>query len=316
MTPGITFAVFQTVIILPFCAGFLLRQRIADPQQFTRRLLRINIILLEPLIVVWCVWGLELSGTLLLLPFFGLLLVLCGLCAGIMAAPLLDLAEKRRSTFLISASLGNHGFTMGGILCYLFLGEQGLGLSVILVLYFIPYVYGCIFPYAKAAASAGQHEQKSIFREYILDARNMPLVALAATVVLHVLGIRRPAIAVPVDLLLALSIALYYLTLGINFISGNLRGLLREHLCLAGIKFLVVPLVTAGILFVVPCDQSVKAVILLQACMPAAVYSVVTAVLFELDAPFASSLFVVNTAFFLGVVLPLLFFVKGLIPGV
>jgi len=315
MTPGLTIAVFQAVIILPFYAGFLLRQRIADPQRFTRRLLRINIVCLEPLIVVWCVWGLNLSGIVLLLPCFGLLLVLCGLCAGIIAAPLLGLAEKRRSTFLISASLGNHGFTMGGFLCYLFLGEHGLGLSVILVLYFIPYVYGFIFPYAKSAACMGQPEQKSIFGEYILDARNMPLVALAAAVGLKALGIRRPVVLVPVDLLLALSIALYYLTLGINFISGNLRGLFREHLCLAGIKFLIVPLVAAGILFMVPCDQFLKSVILLQACMPAAIYSVVTAVLFDLDAPFASNLFVVNTGVFIVVVLPLLFFLKGILFG-
>ena len=302
MSPGVAFAVFQTVIIGPFFAGIVLRRRVAEPERFTRRLLRANITLIEPLIVVWCVWGLAFSRAVALMPAAGLCLAVCGLAVGIAAMPWLGFQKKQRATFLLSATLSNHGFTMGGFLCYLFFGEQGLGLSVIMVLYFIPYLYGFVFPCMQAVTRAPQ--RTSALRDYILDARNMPLVALAAAALLQGMGIERPAIALPVDALLALSIALYYLTVGMNFVATGFRGLLRPHLCLAAIKFAVVPLCAAGILGFVPIAQNMKAVILLQSCMPAAVYSVVTAVLFGLDAGLASSLFVVNTAVFLGLVLP------------
>jgi len=47
--------------------------------------------------------------------------------------------------------------------------------------------------------------------------------------------------------------------------------------------------------------------------MPAAVYSVITAVLYDLDAPFASGVFVVNTVAFLAAVLPAIFLFRGLV---
>lgn len=302
MSPGTAFAVFQAVIILPFGIGLALRRRVIDPEKFTRRLLRLNITLIEPLIVIWCVWGLELTRDLFLVPVAGLGLAVCGLVAGIILLSVLGLSKQRAITFLISATLSNHGFTMGGFLCYLFFGEQGLGLSIIMVLYFIPYLYGFVFPILKAITHTQQ--QGNVLRDYILDARNMPLAALVVAALLHGMGIERPAIAFPVNALFVLSIALYYLTVGMNVVATGLSGMLRPHLCLAAIKFIIVPAVATGILSVVPIEQGMKAVILLQSCMPAAVYSVVTSVLFGLDASLASSLFVVNTAVFICGVLP------------
>ncbi|MCX8043321.1 MAG: AEC family transporter [Desulfobacterota bacterium] len=308
MSPVSAFAVFQAVIILPFGAGVMLRRRVADPEQFTRRLLRLNITLIEPLIVIWCVWGLQFSRDLVLMPIAGLGLAVCGLIAGIIILPLLKLPKQRAITFLVSATLSNHGFTMGGFLCYLFFGERGLGLSIIMVLYFIPYLYGFVFPSLKAITRTRQ--QGSVLRDYILDTRNMPLAALAVAALLQGMDIERPTVAFPVDAFLALSIALYYLTVGMNVVAPGFRLLLRQHLVLAAIKFIAVPAAAAGLLNIISIEQNMKAVILLQSCMPSAVYSVVTAVLFGLDARFASSLFVVNTAVFLCAVLPVVWVIS------
>ena len=62
------------------------------------------------------------------------------------------------------------------------------------------------------------------------------------------------------------------------------------------------------ILSLLPLAPAVKGVIQLQAIMPAAIYSVVTAVLFDQDSKLASSLFICNTVVFLVAVLPALFF--------
>lgn len=308
MTPVIAFFVFQIVIIVPFFAGFVLRRRIADPELFTRRLLQLNIILIEPLIVFWCVWGLKLSRSLLLMPIAGLGLAVFGLIGGIIILPLLGLPKQQTITFLMSATLSNHGFTMGGFLCYLFLGEQGLSLSIVMVLYFVPYLYGFIFLILKIVTRVKHHG--GILREYILDTRNMPLAALTFAALVQGIGIERPTVEFPVDILLALSIGLYYLTVGMNVVRTEFRLLLRYHVFLAAIKFIAVPAAVAGVLSIIPIEQSMKAVILLQSYMPSAVYSVVTAVLFRLNVPLASSLFVVNTALFLGVVLPLIWLIR------
>ncbi len=310
MPLSVKFWLFQCTIFLPFITGYLMQDKFADPRQFTRTLVRLNIIGLEPLIIFWCMWQLHLTVELLVLPLAGLFLVLTGLAAGWIFEPALRLHGKKRQTFLVSASLANHGFTMGGFLCYFFLGEKGLALAVLLILYFIPYVYGFIFPTVKAVARTATPRQ---WHTYILDVQNMPLFAMLAAVVLQMFGLKRPEMYVPVDVLLLISIALYYLTLGLNFSRVDIKGLKKEHLCMAAIKFIVVPFSAYTVCSLLQLSPPIKAVIIIQACMPAAVYSVVTAVLFELDAQFASSILVCNTLIFLAIVLPVLFLARVLI---
>ena len=315
MSIYLKFILFQTAIVLPFAAGVLARRSIGAPQHFTRSLIRINIICLEPLIVLWCTWGLVLSPDIMILPVAGFGLIIIGVLAGSCAATVLKLSGKKRQTFLISSSLANHGFTMGGFLCYFFLGEQGLGLSALFVLYFIPYVYCLVFPYAKAG-SRQTISFAGFFKKFVLDIQNLPLFAMAAGLVLNAAGIRRPAIAFPVEALLLASIALYYLSLGISFTRGAIHGIRKELAALSAIKFVIAPGLTFLVLCLLPLAPSVKAVIQLQSFMPTAIYSMVTAILFDLDTELASGLFVCNTFVFLTAVLPLLFLLKEQMFGV
>lgn len=304
------FALFQCAIIIPFISGAAARAWIKRPQDLSRRLVRINIIGIEPLIVLWCTWGLTVSAGLLILPVCGFGLIVLGILSGSLAASTLKLSGKRRKTFLITASLSNHGFTMGGFLCYFFLGELGLGLSVILVLYFIPYVYCLVFPYART--DPGQRISfRGFFKKIVFDINNMPLFAMAAGLLLNATGIKRPAIAFPLDAVLLASIALYYLTLGINLTRIDMRGIRRELAALSLIKFAVVPGAAYAVLNLLPLAPALKAVIQLQAFMPAAIYSMVTAVLFDLDTDLASGLFVCTTIIFLTTVLPVIFIFKA-----
>jgi hypothetical protein len=311
MSETLKFALFQLVILAPFITGYLSRNKFKNPQKTTKVILRTNIIIIEPLIVLWCIWGLKFTSELILLPFAGFFLVVLGLFCGFLFSPFLNIKGIRKQTFLISSSLANHGFTMGGFLCYFFLGEKGLGLSIILVLYFIPYVYGFIFPSAKIASNKILPSTRSL-KNLILDPHNMPLFAMALTIMLRLSGIKRPDINFPIEALLLLSISFYYLSLGINFTSLEIKNLRKEHLSLAAIKFFAVPLTAFFIIGLINPDPTVIAVIMIQAFMPTAVFSVVTSVLFNLDTKMASSLFVLNTVIFLVIILPAMFICRGI----
>jgi predicted permease len=78
-------------------------------------------------------------------------------------------------------------------------------------------------------------------------------------------------------------------------------------------KFIILPAVTFTALYFVELDPVVETVILVQSCMPAAVYSVISSILFDLDAKLTSGLFVVNSLLFLGIVLPVLMMLWGMI---
>jgi predicted permease len=305
---ALTFVIFQFLIIVPFIAGHRMKSLMADPPEVSKKVIRVNLMLLEPPVIFWSIWGLRIRHEMVVLPVAGLCIVIAGFFLGRLSLPLLRLEGTARKTYLISASLANHGFTMGGFICYLFMKETGLALSSIFLIYFMPYTFLAIFSYAQAGP--GKLTLRSA-RDFILSYRNMPLFAALAALSLLAAGIPRPRLDPPVDLLMMLSIVLYYWTLGLGFSMRDGFALTRGQFALAAIKFLLVPAIVFLLLYGLPIGQDIKSVIQIQSFMPAAIYSVVTAILFDLDARLASSLFVVNTVMFIVVVLPVMFALHG-----
>jgi predicted permease len=303
---------FQLCIIIPMAAGIAIRRFFADPQSTAKRIIGVNLVIFEPIIAFWSLWGLTLDRTQMVLPLSGLIISLCGLAIGTVTAHMLKLESKRRATYLISASLANHGATMGGFVCYLLMGEQGLALSFLFVLYFMPYVLLAMFPYAKRAGASGAG---SIIRysDYFLNTRNAPFLGIALAMACKVAGFPRPSLPVPIDLLIVISVSLYYMTLGLTVGVSNLRREVPSLVSLSLIKFMMIPLITMSALSFFDLDPAVKAVITIQSFMPAAVYSVITAVLFDLDTEMASRLFILNTALFMVCVIPLISAFRGCI---
>ncbi len=306
------FVVFQALIAVPFALGAVATRSLVlrDPARTTKKLVTVNLVILEPLVAFWSTWGIELTGDLVFLPVSGVFLVAAGLVFGLLGARVLGLEGRGRATFHISAALANHGFTMGAFLCFLLLGERGLGLASIFLSYFMPLVFLVIFPYARLSSGSKAVGAGGV-GDLVLNVRNMPLYAVAAAVALSASGFSRPPAAFPLDTLVMASIALYYLTLGLTFEVPAFISSLRANAVLAFIKFAAVPAVTLILLASVELDRGVETVILVESFMPAAIYSVVASVLFDLDAALASAMFVTNTVVFLVVVLPAMWCARG-----
>lgn len=295
--------------------GTILKTRAAKDGWLTKRLIRLNLIFIEPCIAFWSIWGLELGWDLMILPLSGLLLALFGLAVGRLALNIIPLEGRSRASFLISSSIANHGFTMGTFICYLFLGERGLGLAFLFLSYFLVYVFTVIFPYADSVSS--EHlGRPGTFWQYLFDFQNMPLFAILLGLSLKSLHLSRPLIFFPMDALMAVSISIYYFSMGMNFTTSDIFASLRQNVMLFMIKFIAVPVAAAGVLALVSLDPAVEGIIRIQSFMPAAIYSVVASVLFDLDTKLSSNLFVINTLAFLILVLPLLFIFKGYIFGI
>lgn len=304
MSPVLRFIAFQSMIILPFAAGFALRKRFASPGTFTKKLVTANLVTIEPVIALWSIWGLHLTAEAALLPAAGVVMVLLGMAGGSLLLPFVRKNRQAKTTFLISSSLANHGFTMGGFICYLLLGERGLGLSFIFISYFMLYLYLVIFPVARFASNSGNEPPP--VREFFISFRNMPLYAIVLAIALTSSGVRRPDVFFPTDALLLLSVAVYYFTLGMNFKTSDIRATVPEAALTTLLKFCLVPLATWGALHLIFLPADIRSVILIQSFMPAAIYSVITSVLFDLDTGLASGIFVTNTLFFILIVVPAL----------
>lgn len=306
------FIIFQVLILAPFVCGYLLKNRIDEPEAVSKKIINANLLTIEPLIALWAVWGLEFKSELVFLPAAGLALVLAGLALGFALLSFTGIKGIRKATLIISTSIANHGYTMGGFLCYFFLGEEGLGLALLFISYFMPYIFIVIFPYAKISSGQDRYRRNPV-RGFFLNFQNMPFYAILTAIFLKIIDIPRPEIHFPLKGLLAISILAYYFSLGINFDLRGLRGIAKENFYLALIKFLIIPAAAVLILSGISLDSSIKTIIIIQSFMPAAIYSVVTAVLFDLDAKLATGLFVINTLVFLLIVLPAMFLWQNLI---
>jgi len=308
MSPEVKFIVFQFLIIVPFMIGAVLRKRFKSPEESGRKIIRVSLIVFLPQVVLWTTWKLPMTLDLLLLPVAGFFIVITGFFIGFPASSFLKLKDLRKKTFLISSSLVNHGFTMGGFICYLFIGEKGLALAMIMLTYFMPYTFLFIFPYA--GFNGAKEKLIPYFFKNLFSLQNMPLFAVIAAFTLQLLNIPRPKIYYPVDILMACGIMLNYFTLGLNFRLSDLAVPLKDHMMIALIKFMIMPIIVMTILSSLNVERDIYNTIAIQSFMPAAVYSVVTAVLYRLDVKEASGLFVVNTLLFTVILLPLLFFFK------
>ncbi len=318
MKNEIKFIILWAVILIPFFTGLRLRSFLQAPQNTAKRLIKINLFFLEPVILFWTIWGLTLHRDIIILPFAGLSTVLIGFIAGKIILRFLKLEGVTADSYLISSILANQGMTLGGLICYLVAGEQGLGLATIYVVYYLPFVFTFIFPFARYSSirhTPGAAERpRRTFREFIsffFNLQNLPLAGIIAALILHGFGIQRPGIWFPLDYFLFTAISIYYLTLGINFETGHITASYKEQGALAISKFIVLPLFTFIILNFIDIDNSVKTVIQVQSFMPAAIYSVISSILFDLDSKLTSGLFVVNSILFLGIVLPAIMMLKG-----
>ncbi len=313
MSLTLKYILYQILIIAPFIGGYFLKNASVDSRRLTKKLINANLICIEPLIVLWSIWGLHLKSDLIFLPVAGFLLVLTGMAIGYQLLPFFpEFNGKSKATFLISSSLANHGFTMGGFICYLFMGETGLGLSFIFILFFMPYLFLVIFPYAKMTSGKKEYRE-NYTKGFFFNLQNMPFYAVIIAFILQRVDIKRPDVNFPISILLMISIAIYYFSLGINFKFEGLKRIGKENAFLACSKFIIMPVIVFIALKFLDIDSSLKAVIFIQSFMPAAIYSVISSILFDLDSKLASGLFVVNTIIFILIVLPVMLLMKDVI---
>ena len=91
-----------------------------------------------------------------------------------------------------------------------------------------------------------------------------------------------------------------------NSFTKDIFTSLHAGIALIFQKFIILPAITIIVLQFIDLPAAVKSVILIESFMPAAVYSVVASIIYDLDSKLASRLFVLNTVFFIIAVLPLM----------
>ncbi len=306
------------LIVASAAGGYLARRLRWCPESHAQRLTFLAMVWVVPFASMLPVWKLRMGWEDAWLPVQAVLLTFILLGLGLIGSRLHGMRPRDAGAYSYAAAHTNMGVTMGGFVCLALFGEKGLALALIYLTLWTMLMFGVFFPMAGAFAGQSVQLRAGSFLRSLVDIRCISLPAILLGLALNVSGVPRPEFVERwhlVDALVIANNAVMFFVIGLTLHLSRLKNYIAECASLSVIKFVISPLVAAGLILLVrqlglQLDPLRINVMMVESAMPTAVFAVVAANLYGLNARLASLLFVVNTMVFLAVVLPVIMLVQ------
>lgn len=301
---GIQVLVGRSVISLPI------------PLDRLRKLLQQTaLFFLNPVAIVGALWVVNIESIrLAALPFNGLFSILAGGALALGAAKLLQLEPRKTGAMYGCGSFTNIG-SIGALICFIFLGEEGFALVPIYKIFEELSYYSMGFPIAKYY-SRSEKTEGTVERIKSLGKDPFILVALSSIVLGGLLnrgGVQRPEfLKTVVSIFVPLGTVLLLTSIGLALKFRRVRDYLKECICISIIKFLLLPVLASSLAYLLGFGDiehglPLKVVIILSS-MPVAFIALIPPSIYDLDLDLANSCWFFTTSL-LAIVLPLLFLI-------
>ncbi|RKY68459.1 MAG: hypothetical protein DRQ02_04270 [Candidatus Latescibacterota bacterium] len=314
------FLIYVSLIYGFLLLGYLAKRRAGLGERVSSTIMKSTIVFLEPVIICSTFWILDLSDLSLLfaVPLTATMLSLSVVLPARFFSGLLGHDSESRGAFLGCAMFSNIGVTLGGFICFLFLGEPGFSVSLLYTAYFIPFLFTIGFlivgRYSPCPLLGWRNNLEDLFTNPI---RIVPMVALFLGLLLDFSGVERPQIVGTVSRnLIYLDVALYTFAIGMTIRVRKIAKYLRDDLSLSVLKFIVSPLIAVSIAYLLGCHRILGGlplkVVFIESCMPVAIFSLVLSRLLDLNQDLANSAWIFTTFAVLPLT-PLIYFVMNLL---
>jgi len=239
---------------------------------------------------------------LLLFPLLGIFNLFLGGGIAIFFAGLTHMNNKDTGSFFCCGFFSNY-VGIGGLLCFLFLGEGGYALVPLYTLFIRIAYYMVGFPVAKYYSIKGNQQNKKAFNFKLIMKDSFVLFALASIFIglsLNASGLERLAIYTSIiSLFVPTSTILLLFSIGLSMKFNKIWKYLNAELLISGIKFLIVPLTMVLIGFLLGFhhinDGLPLKVILILSCGPVAFHSLIPPSQYGLNLDLANSCWVFTT---------------------
>lgn len=309
-----------SLIVVSLLAGYVLRRLRLAGERAAQILMTLVAVFGYSSVDLLAVWGNPPNVTDFWLPVMAAaqigLMCLLGLLAGRWAAR----TRPERGLFSIASAAGNNGFTLGGFIVFLLMGQEGLSRVTMYGLAWTPMTVLLFYPVARHFASEGP--PAPLGRLMLRSALNWRSIGLPITALGLTLGwthVCQPGFVKDwhlVDLLMCAVIAMAYVAIGLRLHVSDILSMRRMLAAVAGMRFVVglgagLALVSLVGLTPWPLSELSRKVFLIEAFVPTAVTMVAVANMFHLLPRQASVLFLVNTLMYLGLVLPFVLWFFG-----
>jgi predicted permease len=315
---------YSLVLILGgLSGGYFLQQAVTQggltlPLEISRLrvlLQKIGLLFFMPISFLGAVWVVSFSDArVAFLPIIGLTVLLSGGVLGMIAAKLMRLRNSQVGVMYCCGSFTNIG-AIGGLVCYLFLGEVGFALVALYKMFEEMSYYLIGFPLARYYGTGEAQEGGVLMR--IWKVLSDPFVAtiLSAFFIglgLNLGGFSRPPFFEKVTMIsVPIGTFLLIFSIGLGMRFSKVRHHSGKCVAISLIKFVAMPVIGCSFALLAGLhhigDGTPFKVVMILSSMPVAFNALVAASLYELDLDLANSLWL-TTTLLLVAVLPLQYF--------
>lgn len=302
-----------TDLLLPLIVGYILQQHQLVSEAAMNKVIRFNVICVYTALSLLSFWVLPLSWSLLLIPFFGFLLVLLPGAIGylLFARHMKNLLD--RGAYIASAMLANLG-TLGGVCAFILYNEEGFAYTQLIGTCQNILLCLIVFPLAqyyhlKHTRTLKKTSRLASLRAMFLSLNQLSLIGMIIGLALNESGIPRPAGLGPIfQSLVHIGAWIAMLPVGFLIDFKQVRAYAKKTQSLVALRFFVTPLIFAELTELLVSDPVARGTLLVLAFCPTAINAVIASKLYQLNVGLAVSSFVITTAAFLLLIFPILFF--------
>jgi len=282
--------------------------------QLRRFLVKLALLFINPIAIVGAIWTIRMNDArMAAFPVLGVFAILLGGLLALWASKILKL-ERKKAGSLFACGFFTNTSAIGGLICYVFLGEMGFALVAFYRIFEEFIYYGVGLPIARLY-STDTHE-KETWQDKLKRLGTdifvlVSLISLFTGGLLNVSGLKRPEFYQTINsVLIPLGTLALLISIGLAMRIKTIQDYLKECVAVSAIKFLIVPVIltlTAFLLGYGKIENGLPLkVVMILSSMPVAFTALVPPSLYDLDIDLANSCWLFSTSL-LVVVLPVLY---------
>ena len=314
-----TFGLIVSGLLIGYGIQALIRRKVLDLllpllDRLRRFLVEMVLLFINPITIVGALWTIRMKdGRLMAFPVLEVFAILLGGFLALGASKILKL-ERRKTGSMFACGFFTNTLSIGGLVCFVFLGEMGFALVAFYRIFEEVMYYGVGFPMAKLYSTDTRKKETWQDKLKRLGTDNFVLVSLSSLLtggLLNLSGLKRPEVYQIINsILIPLGTLALLISIGLAMRIKTIQDYLMECVVISGIKFLIVPVILTLAAFLLGYgeidDGLPLKVLMILSAMPVAFTSLVPPSLYDLDIDLANSCWLFSTSL-LVVVLPVLY---------
>jgi len=289
----------MAVILGGLMTGYCLRKSGWVAERHGNRVNRFALMFIQPLVICLALWMMQrLQWRALLLPLYGITLILALWPVAAVLGRTLRLDRPALGSFVTASMFSNVGFTYGTFIAYVALGPVGAALGSLYCVSFMPTFFTLGFYVGKRYSGDDRGGLlRALGKQFADPQTRNPVLGIVAGLALNLLRVPAPAAGeVIIDVAMPATTAAYLLAIGLGLHLSAVKVYWRECLLAHLSKFVLGPAVGLALAMVfgyfAMADRGPLVVVFIQSAAPVAIMSVMLAEVSGLNPKLAGALWI------------------------